>query len=206
MSEYRPLGTGTAVTGGNSAKSIQEQPAVRRSVYSYNQAPTEKEGTVPTIFVESVDVGKTTEEAFFELSLQLYRSAGEKAQKILKREPDNSQAYLILLMAELQVPAIDQLRLQADPFDDNPLYQKILTLDDAEVRDLVISSNAYITEHLDASYEKEIDRIKYQISYAKTVPELKQVEELLKNMPVFSTSTALRRSYDETLLRLQEPT
>lgn len=75
-----------------------------------------------------------------------WQSADEYAEKVLDLEPENAQAYLGKLMAELQVHQQEQLRDEPDPFDDNKNYQKVMRYADDKLKAKLTADIAYINE------------------------------------------------------------
>ncbi len=76
--------------------------------------------------------------------------ADEYAEKVLDQDPENAQAYLCKLMAELRVKQKEALRECDYPFDENANYQKVLRFGDGE---LVSTMTSYV-DHIKARNEK----------------------------------------------------
>ena len=80
-----------------------------------------------------------------------WNSANEYCEKVLDQDPENAQAYLGKLMAELNVPKQEQLKNQETPFDDYNNYQKVIRFADDKLKTVLIG---YI-EHINTRNESE---------------------------------------------------
>lgn len=73
--------------------------------------------------------------AFMFLEDGNWTSADEYCEKVLDLEPENAEAYLGKLMAELNVNKREQLQDQPLPFDDRNNYQKALRFADGKLKE-----------------------------------------------------------------------
>lgn len=55
-----------------------------------------------------------------------FAKADDFCEQILNQDPENAEAYLGKLMAELHVKKKDDLKDQPKPFDDRNNYQKVI--------------------------------------------------------------------------------
>ena len=62
-----------------------------------------------------------------------FESAVDYCERVLDAEPENANAYLGKLMADLKVKRIEDLEICSDPFDGNSNYTKILRYGDNEL-------------------------------------------------------------------------
>ena len=69
--------------------------------------------------------------AFMFLEDGNFREADEYCEKVLDIDPENAQAYLGKLMAELRVETQDRIKNAAEPFDGSNNYQKVCRFDAA---------------------------------------------------------------------------
>ena len=85
-----------------------------------------------------------------------WSSADEYCEKALDIDPENAQAYLGKLMAELKVSNQDALRNVPDAFDDSRNYQKVMRYADDSLRNKLKDDIRYIN---DRNKQEEIEKI-----------------------------------------------
>lgn len=83
----------------------------------------------------NVSVQPLIKRAFMFLEDGDFRSADEYCEKVLDIDPENAQAYLGKLMAELNVRVQEKLKDCAEPFDESNNYQKVLRFGDKKLGD-----------------------------------------------------------------------
>ena len=84
--------------------------------------------------------------AFMFLEDGNFSSADEYCEKVLDLEPENAQAYLGKLMAELHVKTREALQDQPEPFDDRNNYQKAFRFGDEALKTKLSEDTAFIRE------------------------------------------------------------
>lgn len=80
-----------------------------------------------------------------------WNSANEYCEKVLDNDPENAQAYLGKLMAELRVRKQEGLRNCAEPFDGRNNYQKAVRFADSSLKAALTGYVAYIKERNDSA-------------------------------------------------------
>jgi hypothetical protein len=75
-----------------------------------------------------------------------FKEANEYCEKVLDIDPENAYAYLGKLMVELQVKKQESLKDQAQPFDDNSNYQKVIRFADENLSSTLSGYISYINE------------------------------------------------------------
>ena len=98
-----------------------------------------------------------------------FEKAGRYCERVLDREPENAQAYLGKLMAELEICREEELSACLEPFDDNDNYKKILRYASPELATTMRTYNDYIRDR------SEQDR--KMILYNDAMAALKSAEE-----------------------------
>ncbi|MBQ6504250.1 MAG: TIR domain-containing protein [Flexilinea sp.] len=93
--------------------------------------PVYQQGTAT---VGSAAASSLLRRAFMFLEDGNWQEADQYCEKVLDMEPENAQAYLGKLMAELQVRTPDELSNQPQPFDGRNNYQKALRFGDEKLR------------------------------------------------------------------------
>ena len=107
-------------------------------------------GATETFRQDSTHLLPLLKRAFIFLEDKNWSTADEYAEKVLDQDPENAQAYLCKLMAELRVKQKEALRELDYPFDENANYQKVLRYGDGS---LVSTLTSYI-DHINARNEK----------------------------------------------------
>lgn len=93
--------------------------------------------TPPKTVVINNSVGEVApllKRAFMFLEDKNWASADEYAEKVLDIDPENAEAYLVKLMAELKVAKREELSNLEQPFDDNNNYKKALRFGDMSLK------------------------------------------------------------------------
>lgn len=111
-------------------EAVKETVIVQQSASATNTAPLLKRAFM---FLEDGD----------------WSSADEYCEKVLDIEPENAEAYLGKLMANLRVRTRAELKNQEKPFDSNNNYRKVIRFADAQLRDTL---SGYI-QHINARNE-----------------------------------------------------
>jgi tetratricopeptide (TPR) repeat protein len=84
--------------------------------------------------------------AFMFLEDSNWQSADEYCEKVLDLDPENAEAYLSKLMAELHVRTRDALKDQPEPFDDRNNYKKAYRFGDEKLKAKLSGDIAFIKE------------------------------------------------------------
>lgn len=75
-----------------------------------------------------------------------WKEAGEYCEKVLDQAPENAQAYLYKLMAELKVGVTEELKNCQTAFDNNNNYKKIMRFGDTVLKEKLEADNQFIIE------------------------------------------------------------
>ncbi len=141
-----------------------ENPKVKESVSVESAPMTASPNVVPLL-----------RRAFIFLEDGEWDSADEYCEKVLDQDPENAEAYLGELMAELHVRKQDALRDQAEPFDSHNNYQKALRFADDKLKVALTGYIEYInTRNENACLEGIYNGAKSKMTFAKTEGEYKQ--------------------------------
>ena len=121
--------------------------------------------------------------AFMFLEDGEWNSANEYCEKVLDIEPENAEAYLGKLMAELKVRKCDDLKDQPVPFDDRNNYKKAYRFGDEKMKAKLSGDNALII------YNTAVK----EMSAASTEPAFKSAAATFKTIPGFKDADALAK-------------
>ena len=121
-----------------------------------------------------------------------WNSADEYCEKVLDIDPENAQAYLGKLMAELHVKKQDELKDCSQPFDERNNYQKAVRFADDSLKSVIMG---YI-EHIIARNENRrlagmYNRAKGLMSAAHTENTYKEAGNFFKTISNYLDSAEL---------------
>ncbi len=88
------------------------------------EEPKNKTQQAVTANAGTTDIAPLLRRMFMYLEDGEWDKANEYSERILDKEPENSETYLGKLMIDLKVRRREDLKVQAQPFDDNKNYQK----------------------------------------------------------------------------------
>lgn len=117
-----------------------------------------------------------------------WSSADEYCEKVLDLAPENGEAYLGKLMAELKVSKRDNLKNYAQPFDSSSNYKKVMRYADDVLREEMQGCIFYIKErNNNYSYNHAVNLMKT----AKSEKEYKKAAEIFRTIPGWKDSDTL---------------
>lgn len=108
------------------------------------------------------DVDPLLKRMFMYLEDGEWDKADEYAERVLDKDPENAEAYLGKLMAELKVCRREALKNQAQPFDNNRNYQKVLRFADATLENELTGYISFIKNRNAESKRKQEEKRRRQ--------------------------------------------
>ena len=140
-----------------------------------------KEETPAPVVTETVvtaanaNTAPLLQRAFIFLEDGDWNSADEYCEKVLDLEPQNAQAYLGKLMAELRVKKQELLKDQAEPFDQRNNFQKVVRFADEDLRAMLVGCVEHIKIRNETNRQQNLySTAKSIMSAAKTGQEFLQ--------------------------------
>ena len=136
-----------------------------RGIKKIAQADAPKTTVVKETVVTSTNsnVAPLLKRAFMFLEDGDWERADDFCEQVLNQDPENAQAYLCKLMAELHVKKQDKLKDQAETFDNSNNYQKSIRFADEKLKTELVG---YI-EHINTRNENT--RVEGIYNHAKNV-------------------------------------
>ena len=130
--------------------------------------------------------------AFLFLEDGNWQEADAYCEKVLDIDPENAQAYLGKLMAELQVRKPEALKEQSQPFDANSSYQKAFRFGSAALKEQLSGCIAFISERNENARKTGIynDAVKGMTS-AHTEAQFNDAAEKFRSISGFKDADAL---------------
>lgn len=161
----------------------------------------------PTVVRETVvasgnaNVQPLLKRAFMFLEDGDFKSADEYCEKVLDIDPENGQAYLGKLMAELKVKEQEKLKDCAEPFDDSNNYQKAVRYGSKEIADTLKEYVETIKNRNEKSRKKSIYDLANKNKESDIVQSLKESVKLFESISGYEDSN---KKADECKVRIGE--
>ena len=164
-------------------------------------APEEKTTTVKETVVvnnSNINIAPLLKRAFMFLEDCNFKEADEYCEKVLDQDPENAQAYLGKLMAEMRVRKQDKLRDCTSPtFDNSSNYEKALRFGSEKLRDELREYSKYIEERNENSRKAGIyERAVNAMNSAYNEKQYQTAIDLFKAIPGYKDS-------DEKIIKCQ---
>ena len=151
----------------------------------------------------STNVAPLLKRAFMFLEDEDWKSAEEYCEKVLDQDPENAQAYLGKLMAELRVRNQEDLKNCSQPFDNNLNYRKVMRYGDGDLKKLLQDDIEYIKAR-NEKVRQEQERIKQEAKLRKLEEEeRKRKEEEERNRKEAEEKKKCDLLYQEYLVALK---
>ncbi len=153
------------------------------------------EASKPAVVKETVitngnaNVAPLLKRAFMFLEDGDWNSTDEYCEKVLDIDPENAQAYLGKLMAELHIKKPDALKNCEKPFDSHSYYQKVLRFGDGELVSFMKDCISFINERNEKDrLEQEKTRIaREEKAKADALARQIRAKKALKMVGIFLT-------------------
>ena len=127
--------------------------------------------------------------AFMFLEDGNWQEADTYCEKVLDQDPENAQAYLGKLMAELRIPTQDELKENPNPLAELDNYKKALRFADDSLRTVLTEADEYIHQR---NLQTANDNAKQQMETASNELEFNHVAELFSGISGFQDADELR--------------
>ena len=150
-----------------------------------------------TVVVQSAASGSTNIEpllkrAFMFLEDCDWKSANEYCEKVLDLEPENADAYLGKLLAELRVTSREKLADCAEPFNDKNSYQKAIRFGDKSLGEELKGYVSYITNRNEETAKKNQYNLAVELmEKATTEEEFLEVAGAFEKIPGYGDANSL---------------
>ena len=144
------------------------------------------------------NIGALLKRAFMFLEDGDFAKADEFCEQVLNMDPENSRAYLGKLMVQLKVRKEGDLRNQAQPFDGNGYYQKIVRFGDESLKSQMKEDINFIKNRNEHDRQKGIyDQASDSLSKATTIKQCNMVKKLFESVPDYEGATEKIAECDE---------
>ena len=159
--------------------------------------PRHTETVKETVVVQQASATQAApllQRAFMFLEDGDWSSADEYCEKVLDMDPENAQAYLGKLMAELKVKMQENLKDCQEPFDNQNNYIKAIRFADAKLKGTLAGYIEYInTRNENERIERAYQQAKKMLSTAKSAEAYKKAAQLFESIAHYLDAAALAR-------------
>ena len=163
---------------------------IRKILNADEEKPTVVRETV--VAAGNANIQPLLKRAFMFLEDGDFKSADEYCEKVLDIDPENAQAYLGKLMAELNVKVQEELRECEEPFDNDNNYQKVLRFGDEKLGETLSEYVSYIKERNENIRLNSVyDRATSLMYSAKSKEDYIKVAEVFETIKEFKDSAEL---------------
>ena len=146
------------------------------------------------------NVAPLLERTFMFLEDGDWSSADEYAEKVLDLDPKNVRAYLGKLMAQLRVRREEDMKNQAQSFDGNSHYQKIMRFGDEKLKAQLQADIEFIRNRNEKARQKEIyDRASEMLQRATTVDQCLDAKRHFESILDFEGDKRLQAACDSRI-------
>ena len=140
----------------------------------------------------SVNTAALLKRAFMFLEDGNWEEADSYCEKVLDQEPENAQAYLGKLMAEVHVKHKEDLADCANPFDNRNSYQKVIRFGDKTLASELQGYVAHIRERNETARQTKIyEDGCHAMETAQTEQAYLKAAELFQRIPEFQDAASL---------------
>lgn len=152
----------------------------------------------PSVTVANANIAPLLKRALMFLEDGEFAKADDFCEQILNQDPENAEAYLGKLMAELHVKKKDDLKDQPKPFDDRNNYQKVIRFADEKLKSEIVGYIEYINDRNEtARLEGIYNNAANIVSVAKNASDYRKAADLFQSISEYRDSAALAREYYE---------
>ena len=187
---------------------------IKKMVSADEQKPVVKETVINT---GVANVAPLLKRAFMFLEDGEWDKADEFCEQVLNQDPENAEAYLGKLMAELKVHNQEQLADCAQPFDSSSNYQKAIRFGDEKLKASLEgfikhivdrNENNRLTEQYTAALNKlhtATDEKSYHIAASafKTISGFKDADELYSQCVEKAETCRKDAIYDSSISKME---
>ena len=173
---------------------IQDLTRGIAKVLDADKKPEPAKETVVVQQTAGADIAPLLKRVFMFLEDGDWNSANEYCEKVLDMDPENAQAYLGKLMAELRVRKQENLKDCAKPFNGSGNYQKTLRFGDEKLKAELTGYIEYInTRNENARLEGIYTRGKNAMSAANTETAFKEAAQIFETIPKYKDAATLAK-------------
>ncbi len=164
-----------------------------RGIKKIVQADEPKPAVKETVVVNggSANVAPLLKRVFMFLEDSNWQEADEYCEKVLDQDPENAQAYLGKLMAELKVRKPDQLADCEMPFNRSINYQKVIRFGDEKLTKTLTGYIKHINERNEFNRKNNIyEKAVRQMNEATKPDDFAKARDAFQSIPGFKDADA----------------
>lgn len=164
-----------------------------RGIKKIVQADEPKPAVKETVVVNggSANVAPLLKRVFMFLEDSNWQEADEYCEKVLDQDPENAQAYLGKLMAELKVRKPEQLADCKTPFDKSINYQKVMRFGDEKLTKTLTGYIKHINERNEFDRKNNIyEKAVRQMNESTKPDDFAKARDAFQSIPGFKDADA----------------
>ncbi len=134
-----------------------------------------------------------------------WKEADVYCEKVLDQLPENAQAYLYKLMAELHVSRLEELKNCQSPFDNNNNYKKIIRFGETSLKEMLKVDIQFINDRNENTRLTQLyEKTKSEMNSAKTIMEYKTAADTFKSLGDFKESVSLEKQCTDMITQIKK--
>ncbi len=166
---------------------------------------TQTAAVVQQVVAASANIEPLLKRAQMFLEDSNWKEANEYCEKVLDQSPENAQAYLYKLMAELHVSRSEELKNSQSPFDNNNNYKKIMRFGEAVLKEKLKADIQFINDRNENTrLTKLYEQTKNEMNSAKIIKEYKAAADAFKSLGDFKDSASLEKQCTDKIAQIQK--
>ena len=187
------------------AQDMGKVGAIQDLLRGIDKLMPKKEIVKETVVVNQVNNGVNAtidtliKRAFMFLEDKDFNSANEYCEKVLDVDPENADAYLGKLLAELKVSDKEKLKDTEEPFDNSLNYQKVVRYGNEEQKKFVVGCSEYVVNNEKIRLEGIYNNAK-ALASQNTIQSTQRASELFRSIINYKDSSSLA---DECIKKIE---
>ena len=166
------------------SKVVKKEPAVKETAVGGNSAGVAPLLKRASMFLEDGD----------------WQSADEYCEKVLDLDPENAEAYLGKLMAELQVRTVEEIGNKSVDFSQDTNYKKICRFGDEQIVALVNKQLNQYQERIRKKYKQKLESLIYLFDTTTDMKTMQNIKyEFSRLVNVFPEAKEYVEKCDEKI-------
>ena len=176
-----------------------------KKVIKKDEPKTSKPGKETVVTNNDANVAPLLKRAFLFLEDSDWKNANDYCEKVLDQDPENGQAYLGKLLAELNITKPELLKDCKTPFDRSNNYQKAVRFGDESLKNTLKEYIDHVNEQAKIRKKDDIlSAAKSKMGAYSTIASNQEAISLLKSIPGWRNADELIIKCQQNIAQLEE--
>ena len=176
-----------------------------KKVIKKDEPKTSKPGKETVVTSNDSNVAPLLKRAFLFLEDSDWKNANDYCEKVLDQDPENGQAYLGKLLAELNITKPELLKDCKTPFDRSNNYQKAVRFGDESLKNTLKEYIDHVNEQAKIRKKDDIlSAAKSKMGTYSTIASNQEAISLLKSIPGWRNADELIIKCQQNIAQLEE--